>query len=398
MVRGDLSRACIGACVVLLAFTAASPAEPLAYGTPAGTSLDKLLRDVVTWKLTPSISLAIVENGKVVYAGARGSADLKKNVPATAQTRYPIGSIGTLFLAVAVMQLVAKGKLHLDDPVERYLPVLSDSTLTVRRLLSPREDEVNLDVLGADDANYDVLGDVIERVTEVPLVTYLHDHVFAPAGMDHTWSGEPPDWAPLALGYYEWRDVFGLAALETDAWNRKCCSFISTATDVARFDSALLRGTLLPDAWLRAMQPAFQSTRQAGMLMIGRQGTPSGYVAGNALFVHDRFAIVALANCAGFPAQAVLDPVLTLFYPKAVAANAPSSRAAAVDPAIAGLLRPYLATQPQALGRVRAMTLLSSSVSEGFTEYRYLVDFSGGTKTAFLVVGPDGKADGFWLH
>jgi hypothetical protein len=94
----------------------------------------------------------------------------------------------------------------------------------------------------------------------------------------------------------------------------------------------------------------------------------------------------------------VLDPVLRLFYPKAVAANAPSSRAAAVDPAIAGLLRPYLATHPQALGSVRAMTLLSSSVSEGFTEYRYLVDFSGGTKTAFLVVGPDGKADGFWLH
>jgi hypothetical protein len=114
--------------------------------------------------------------------------------------------------------------------------------------------------------------------------------------------------------------------------------------------------------------------------------------------VHDRFAIVALANCAGFPAQAVLDPVLTLFYPKAVTANPPSSGAAAVDPAIAGLLRPYLATQPHALGSVRAMTLLSSSVSEGFTEYRYFVDFSGGTKTAFLVVGPDEKADGFWLH
>jgi CubicO group peptidase (beta-lactamase class C family) len=360
----------------------------LAYGTPAGTSLDKLLRDVVTWKLTPSISLAIVQNGKVVYAGARGSADLEKIVPATAQTRYPIGSIGTLFLGVAVMQLVAKGKLRLDDPVERYLPALPDSTVTVRRLLSPPE----------DDVNYDVLGDVIERITEVPLVTYLHDHVFAPAGMDHTWSGEPPDWAPLALGYYEWRDVFGLAAVQTDAWSRKCCSFTSTATDVARFDSALFRGTLLPAASLRAVRQAFQSTRQAGMLMIGRQGTPSGYVAGNALFVHDRFAIVALANCAGFPAQAVLDPVLRLFYPKAVAANAPSSRAAAVDPAIAGLLRPYLATHPQALGSVRAMTLLSSSVSEGFTEYRYLVDFSGGTKTAFLVVGPDGKADGFWLH
>ena len=388
MVRGDLKRACLAACAIVLALTAASPAEPVAY-TPAGkASLDKMLRDVVTWKLTPSISLAIVENGKVVYAGARGSADLEKNVPATVETRYPIGSIGTLFLAVAVMQLAAKGKLHLDDPVERYFPAMPDATVTIRQLLSPRE----------DDANYDALAAVVERVTETPLGSYLSQHVFAPAAMDHTWFGEPPDWASLASGYYEWRDVFGLAARQTDAWNRPCCNFISTATDLARFDSALFQGKLVPAASLPAIQLAFQSTRRAGLPVGVREGTPSGYVAGNALFMRDRFAIVALTNCDGFPAPAVLDPILALFYPKAVKANAPPSSEGAVDPAIAGLLRPYLAAEPESLGGVRAMTLLSSSVSEGFTEYRYLVDFSGGTKTAFIVVGSDGKADGFWLH
>ncbi len=388
MVRGDLKRACFAACAIVLAFTAASPAEPVPYGTSAEVSLDKLLRNVVAWKLTPSISLAIVENGKVVYAGAQGIADLEKNLPATVETRYPIGSIGSLFLAVAVMQLAAKGKLHLDDPVIRYFPALPDSSVTVRQLLPPRE----------DDANYDVLGAVIERVAQVPLVSYLYNHVFAPAGMDQTWSGEPPDWAALASGYYEFRDVFGLTAPQTDAWNRKCCSFISTATDLARFDSALFQNKLLPPASLRAMEPAFQATRQAGMPMIVRAGTVSGYVAGNALFMHEQFAIVALTNCDGFPAPAVLDPLLSLFYPKAVVANAPPSSEGAVDPAIAALLRPYLAAKPESLGSVRAMTLLSSSVSEGFTEYRYLVDFSAGTKTAFIVVGSDGKADGFWLH
>ncbi len=388
MVRGDLKRACIAACAVVLAFTAASPAEPLPYGVTAEASLDGVLRDVVAWKLTPSISLAIVENGKVAYAGAQGSADLEKQVPATVETRYPIGSIGTLFLAVAVMQLAAKGKLHLDDPVQRYFPAMPDASVTVRQLLSPRE----------DDANYDVLAAVIERVAEVPLGSYLSVHVFAPAGMDQTWFGEPPDWAPLALGYYEWRDVFGQAAPQTDAWKRQCCNFISTATDLARFDSALFAGKLLPAASLRAMQPAFHSGRQAGMPMLVSEGTPSGFVAGNALFMRERFAIVAFTNCDGFPAPAVLDPVLTLFYPNAVAANGPSKSEGAVDPAIAGLLRPYLAAQSQPLGSVRSMRLLSSSVSEGFTEYRYLVDFSGGTKTAFIVVGSDGKPDGFWLH
>jgi hypothetical protein len=216
--------------------------------------------------------------------------------------------------------------------------------------------------------------------------------------MDQTWSGEPPDWALLALGYYEWRNVFGLTAPQTDAWNRKCCSFISTATDLARFDSALFGGKLLSAASMRGMQQAFHATRQAGKAMIVSEGTPSGYVAGNALFMHDRFAIVALTNCDGFPAPAVLDPILALFYPKSVAANAPPTSEGAVDPAIAGLLRPYLAAEPESLGSVRAMTLLSSSVSEGLTEYRYLVDFSAGTKTAFILVGSDGRADGFWLH
>jgi len=170
--------------------------------------------------------------------------------------------------------------------------------------------------------------------------------------MDHTWFGEPPDWAPLASGYYEWRNVFGLTAPQTDAWSRKCCSFISTATDLARFDSALSRASSFRLHRWRAMQPAFQSTRQAGMVMIVREGTPSGYVAGNALFMHDRFAIVALTNCDGFPAPAVLDPILALFYPKAVKANAPPSSEGAVDPAIAGLLRPYLAAEPESLGGV----------------------------------------------
>ncbi|MGA2760837.1 MAG: serine hydrolase domain-containing protein, partial [Candidatus Cybelea sp.] len=258
-----------------------SPAEPVPYPATGKDSLDKLLGDVVGWKLTPSISLAIVENGKIVYAGARGSADLEKNLPATVETRYPIGSIGTLFVAAAVLQLAAKGKLHLDDPVERYFPAMPDATVTIRQLLSPRE----------DDANYDALAAVVERVAETPLGSYLSQHVLAPAGMDHTWFGEPPDWAPLASGYYEWRNVFGLAALQTDAWNRPCCNFISTATDLARFDSALFGGKLVPAASLPAMEQAFHSSRRAGMPIIVRDGTPSGYVAGNVLFMRERFAI-----------------------------------------------------------------------------------------------------------
>jgi CubicO group peptidase (beta-lactamase class C family) len=347
-------------------------------------ALDQVLDSAVAWKLTPSIAMAVVKDGRIVYADVRGTADLERKHPASVETRYPIGSVGALFVMVGIMQLSALGKLNLDDTVQRYLPEDVPLDVTLRQLLAPQE----------GDANYDVLASVIERVSGEPVITYLTDRVFRPAGMTHTWLGEPPSWLPLATGYYEWRDVFGLAKPERDAWDRKCCSFVSTAADLARFDAAVLNGTLLSSASLHAMQPHFQSMQKAGILLIGRQGTPAGYDAENILLPKQRFAVVLLANCAGFPAPAVIDRVLGSYYP------ALGTAFGAIDPNpnITARLRRYLIQEPQSNGLVRAMSFLSSSVSAGSTEYRYLVDFGGVTKAAFFGLNASGNVDGFWIH
>jgi CubicO group peptidase (beta-lactamase class C family) len=361
----------------------AIPSRPVNAG-PVQT----ILRNAVGWKLTPSISAAVVANGKVVYVGADGSADLENKRPATIETRYPIGSIGSLFLAVALVQLDAKHRLRLDDPLERYMPEVPPG-ITLRQLLPPQSDS---------DEKYDALGAVIERVTGEPLLTYLTDHVFRPAGMTDTWFGEPPDWLPLALGYYEWRDDFGLAATPSDAWNRKCCSFSSTARDLVRFGVALFNGTLVSSSELRSLQPAFQSTEKAGMHTIGQLGSASGYDAQLVLIPRERFAMVTLANASGFPATAVLDRVFATYYPAAATASAAVDNAGDPSPAITACLSGYLAIQTGSKGEVPTMAFLSSSESAGSTEYRYLVDAPGGTKSAFFVLGADGKIDGFWLH
>jgi D-alanyl-D-alanine carboxypeptidase len=345
--------------------------------------LDQVLNSAVAWKLTPGIALAVVKDGKIVYADARGTADLEREHPAAIETRYPLGSVGALFVTVGIMQLNALGRLNLDDSVRRYLPE-GPHDVTLRGLLAPQE----------GDANYDVLASVLERVSGEPLITYLTDRVFHPAGMTDTSLGRPPPWLPLATGYYEWRDVFGLASLETDAWDRKCCSFASTAPDLARFDAALLNGTLLSSTSLQAMQPYFQSLQKAGILLIGRQGTPAGYDAENILLPKQQFAIVTLANCAGFPAPAVIDRVLGIYYPLLGTA----SGALDPNPEITARLRHVLTQQHQSRGSVRAMSFLSSSVTAGSTEYRYLVDFGGVTKAAFFVLNSSGDVNGFWIH
>ncbi len=350
----------------------------------AKARVDEVLDSTVAWQLTPSLAVSVVKDGKIAYAGVRGSADLERKHPASVDTRYPIGSVGALFVMVGIMQLSAQRRLNLDDSVQRYLPEEVPLDVTLRQLLAPQE----------GDATYDVLASVIERVAGEPLITYLTDRVFRPAGMTHTWLGTPPSWLPLATGYYEWRDVFGLAKPERDSWDRKCCSFASTASDLARFDAALLNGTLLPPTSLRAMQPYLQSIQKAGILMIGMQGTPAGFDVENILLPKQQFAIVMLANCAGFPAPAILDRVLEIYYP-------PLGTASAVpdpSPDTTARLRRYLMQQPQSHRTVRAMSFLNSSVSAGSTEYRYLVDLGGVTKSAFFVLSASGNVDGFWIH
>lgn len=126
--------------------------------------------------------------------------------------------------------------------------------------------------------------------------------------------------------------------------------------------------------------------------MIGRQGSAAGFDAENVLLPKQRFAVVILANCAGFASTALLDRVFGLFYP----ALATASGSGDPNPDITLRLQQYLSRRSRE--PIGTMSLLSSSVSAGSTEYRYLVDVGGVTKSAFFVMNASGNVDGFWLH
>ncbi|WP_292000401.1 serine hydrolase [Caldivirga sp.] len=71
----------------------------------------------------PGLTLGIVKNGELVYARGFGFKDLERGLPATPRTTYGIGSITKSFTALAVLKLAEEGKLSLQDPVERYVPL-----------------------------------------------------------------------------------------------------------------------------------------------------------------------------------------------------------------------------------------------------------------------------------
>jgi len=71
----------------------------------------------------PGLSIAIVKDGKVIYSRGFCFRDLEYGLTATSSTLYGIGSVTKSFTALSVMQLVEEGRLSVEYPVSKYIPL-----------------------------------------------------------------------------------------------------------------------------------------------------------------------------------------------------------------------------------------------------------------------------------
>lgn len=87
----------------------------------------------------PGISLLIAKKGKIFYEKAFGTASLELNVPINPEMVFNLGSITKQFTAVAILQLVEKGKISLQDTVQKYLPDFPSKgyPITIENLINP---------------------------------------------------------------------------------------------------------------------------------------------------------------------------------------------------------------------------------------------------------------------
>ncbi len=102
----------------LFTLLAQPPTDPRLKGLD--TLAAKVLKD---WH-APGISIAVVEKGKLIYAGGFGYRDIDKKLPVTENTQFAIGSCTKAFTASILGMLQNDGRLDLDKPVRTYLPEL----------------------------------------------------------------------------------------------------------------------------------------------------------------------------------------------------------------------------------------------------------------------------------
>ena len=68
------------------------------------------------------LSIALIDDQDVIWADGFGYADKNNGIEATPKTIYRVGSVSKLFTSLAVMQLEEKNLIHIDDPIDKYVP------------------------------------------------------------------------------------------------------------------------------------------------------------------------------------------------------------------------------------------------------------------------------------
>ncbi|PCC68147.1 CubicO group peptidase, beta-lactamase class C family [Nannocystis exedens] len=194
--------------------------HPFHLASAALERLDAAARRAVADGEVPGLAVGVVRQGRLVFSRGFGSADLEQGTRITPDTVFRIFSVTKVFTAAAIMQLVERGQLGLDDPLARFLPAFPRADeVTVRHLLSHSSgiheyagSSPVLERMGAtpedlvrhiaaqpvpfdfapgtrwsySNSNYVLLGLIVERVTGRSYGEYLAAHVFSPAGLGRT--------------------------------------------------------------------------------------------------------------------------------------------------------------------------------------------------------------------
>ena len=303
----------------------------------------------------PGVAVLIAQGDRVIYRGARGTADLQLDVPLTDQHVFHIASVTKMFTAAIILKLAQDGRLSLDDPLARYVPDFPNAAgISLRQLLGhtagisdrtlPQDiqpgfsrRDVDMATLVTDiakrpptfapgtsqaysNSGYILLGAAIEAVTGKPWHVAMQEELLSPLGMNATTYGIASSVIPGRVAGYR-RDnsnsAYRNAPYISMSIPASAGALVSTVDDLQRWMRALTTGHVINSASYQQMitpaAPAGITTadrygfgmnnwRVRGEQMIGHSGQINGFTSILAYLPVQDITIIALANDDSFDA------------------------------------------------------------------------------------------------
>lgn len=308
--------------------------------------LDKAIADVRRQAGIPGVVVGLWMPGKGNYVRATGVADKATREPMSADSYVRIGSETKTFTVTALLELVDRHQVRLDDPISRYIPgvpngrritlrqlaemrsglfpytsdadfehdLLSDPqrTFTPRELLAYGFKHPNTFAPGAQfeysNTNLILLGLVVEKVTGHKLRDVIERRVLRPARLRHTLFPKGNEFPkPHPQGYTD-QTLSGEVANSTDwnpSWGWAAGAMISNLQDLRHWAKVVATGTLLSPATqaerLRTLPTGFPGTSYGLGIFdaggwIGHNGSLPGYETVTVYLPAKKATLVVMIN------------------------------------------------------------------------------------------------------
>jgi CubicO group peptidase (beta-lactamase class C family) len=322
--------------------------------------VDRLLAAEYAKQKEGSITAGIVSGGKLIWTRSYGLVDIEKNVPASQDSTYRVGSISKQFAGIMLLQLVEQGEVRLSDPITKYYPEFNRipnpkayPTPTLLQLaahisgLDSEPDDVQryttgqvadwektlLAALphakfkyepGTHEMNSNIgcaiMGEALSRAAGEPYVQYVERHILQPLGMNRAAFEQNDEiLRTLAKGYVMNGDSVdpkpaAAELLHGRGYKVPAGALFMPVGDLARFVSFEMGygpESVLPKAVLSenlshvygmdgdmtfGAGVAFTVYRQATMISVGHIGSVSGYQAAAFFSPVSHTGVVILRN------------------------------------------------------------------------------------------------------
>ncbi|MFC2164155.1 serine hydrolase domain-containing protein [Acidobacteriota bacterium] len=244
----------------------------------------------------PGVSAAVGVDGKIVFAGGVGFAELENQVPQTSTTVHNIGSISKTPAVVSIMQLVEQGKIKLDEPIQKYATFFPEKRwpITISNILThtsgirhyktnvyeefgpsaikqmqyfEKFDEKAIDFFKDDPLLFkpgeswsyssfatNLLQAVVEKASGMGYEEYLAKNIWMPAGMLSTAIDVPSRIIhKRGRGYIRMKGALINFPFVDVSYKYVGGGIISTVEDLVRFGQALNAGALLKEETVAKM-------------------------------------------------------------------------------------------------------------------------------------------------
>jgi CubicO group peptidase (beta-lactamase class C family) len=179
-------------------------------------------------KDAPGAAVLVMKDGKVIFSNTKGLANLEDNIPLKSNSVFEIASCSKQVTGLAAAMLIDKGNITLNDDIRKYIPEMPDygHTITIANLVyhtsgirstddlefagfTP-EDIITLPICinfainqkhlkftpgeryNYSNTNYNLLAEIISRVTRQSFASWTKENIFEPLGMNTTFFKTEP--------------------------------------------------------------------------------------------------------------------------------------------------------------------------------------------------------------